>query len=133
MKDDRSPPRNIDEYIASSSPEVRAILEKIRSTIREAAPEAEEKISYRMPTFALRGILIHFAAFKNHIGLYPPVRGDEQLLADVAPYRGEKGNLKFPLDEPIPYALISRIVKFRVKEQLARAEAKRGKKSKKPG
>ena len=86
-----------------------------------------------MPTFALRGILIHFAAFKNHIGLYPPVRGDEQLLADVAPYRGEKGNLKFPLDEPIPYALISRIVKLRVKEQLARAEAKRGKKSKKPG
>ena len=119
MKDDRSPPGNIDEYIASSPPEVRAILEKIRSTIRAAAPEAEEKISYRMPTFALTGILIHFAAFKNHIGLYPPVRGDEQLLADVAPYRGEKGNLKFPLDEPIPYALIGRIVKFRVKEQLA--------------
>ena len=76
----------------------------------------------------MTGILIHFAAFKNHIGLYPPVRGDEQLLADVSSYRGEKGNLKFPLDEPIPYSLMSRIVKFRVKEQLARAEAKRGKK-----
>ena len=74
------------------------------------------------------GNLVHFAAFKKHIGLYPPVKGDEKLQAAIAPYQGEKGNLKFPLDEPIPYALISRIVKVRVQEQMARAEAKRGKK-----
>jgi uncharacterized protein YdhG (YjbR/CyaY superfamily) len=121
-------PKNIDEYIASFSPEVQSILEKIRSTIAEAAPDAEEKISYRMPTFALMGNLVHFAAFKNHIGLYPPVKGDEKLNVEIAPYRGEKGNLRFPLDGPIPYTLISKIVKFRVKEQLATAESKRRKK-----
>jgi uncharacterized protein YdhG (YjbR/CyaY superfamily) len=120
--------RNIDEYIASCSPEIRPILEKIRSTIRAAAPDAQETISYQMPTFALLGNLIHFAAFKKHIGLYPPVKGDEKLQADIASYRGEKGNLKFPLDQPIPYALIGRIVKFRVKEQLERTQSKRGKK-----
>jgi uncharacterized protein YdhG (YjbR/CyaY superfamily) len=123
-----SPPKNIDEYIASFSPEVQSILKKVRSTIRKAAPEALEKISYQIPTFALNGNLIHFAAFKNHIGLYPPVKGDEKLKADVAPYAGEKGNLKFPLDEPIPYGLISRVVKFRVKEQAARARPKRDRK-----
>jgi uncharacterized protein YdhG (YjbR/CyaY superfamily) len=127
MKNDRLAPRNIDEYIASFSLEVRSILEKIRLTIREAAPEAEEKISYQMPTFALLGNLIHFAAFKTHIGLYPPVKGDEKLRAEISRYQGEKGNLKFPLDEPIPYTLISRIVKFRVKEQMERAKSKRGK------
>jgi len=121
-------PRNIDEYIATFAPEVQSILEKIRLTIRKAAPEAEEKISYQIPTFALEGNLIHFAAFKKHIGLYPPVKGDEKLQADLLPYKGEKGNLKFPLHQPIPYALIKRIVKFRVKEQLAREESKRGKK-----
>ncbi len=128
MKSPRTSPRNIDEYIASCSPEVRPILEKIRATIRKAAPDAEEKISYQIPTFALMGNLIHFAAFKRHIGLYPPVKGDEKLKADVSRYRGEKGNLRFPLDEPIPYKLISRIVKFRMKEQLERAEFKRRKK-----
>jgi uncharacterized protein YdhG (YjbR/CyaY superfamily) len=128
MKNDRLRPGNIDEYIASFSPEVQLILEKIRSTIREAAPAAEEKISYQIPTFALMGNLIHFAAFKKHIGLYPPVEGDEELKAEISRYRNERGNLRFPLDEPIPYALISRIVKFRVKEQLERAASKRGKK-----
>ena len=128
MKNHRLQPRNIDEYIASFSPEVQRILEKIRSTIRDAAPGAQEKISYRMPTFTLMGVLIHFAAFKKHIGLYPPVKGDEKLQADIARYRGEKGNLKFPLDEPIPYSLIGRIVKSRVKEQRERAASKRGKK-----
>jgi uncharacterized protein YdhG (YjbR/CyaY superfamily) len=98
-------------------------------TIKKAAPEAEEKISYQIPTFALMGNLVHFAAFKKHIGLYPPVKGDEKLKAEISPYQGEKGNLKFPLDEPIPYALISRIVKFRVTEQLERARSKQGKKS----
>ena len=128
MKNPRLAPRNIDEYIASCPPEVRSILEKIRSTIREAAPEAEERISYQMPTFAFAGNLIHFAAFKKHIGLYPPVNGDEKLQAEISPYRNVRGNLKFPLDQPIPYALIRRIVKARLKEQQARAEAKRGKK-----
>ncbi len=80
MENHRFPPRNIDEYIASFSPEDQSILEKIRLTIREAAPEAEEKISYRMPAFALKGILVYFAAFKKHIGLYPPVRGDAKLI-----------------------------------------------------
>ena len=125
----RSTPKNIDEYIAGFSPEVQAILKKIRSTIRKAAPKATEKISYQMPAFTLERDLIYFAAFKKHIGLYPPVRGDQKLKQDAAPYAGEKGNLKFPLDEPIPYALIGRIVKARVKEQRERAAAKQGRKS----
>lgn len=118
--------RNIDEYIAAFSPEVQAILEKIRSTIRKAAPKAEEKIGYRMPAFTLGGgDLIYFAAFKKHIGIYPPVKGDNKLRREIARYRGEKGNLKFPLDEPIPYALIGRVAGFRVKEHLARVAAAR--------
>ncbi len=120
-------PPDIDAYIAFCPPEVRPILEKIRATIRAAAPEAEEAISYRMPTFVRDGYLVHFATFKKHIGLFPPVRGDEKLEADLAPYRGEKGNLKFPLDEPMPYALIRRVVKARIKEQRERAGSKRGK------
>jgi uncharacterized protein YdhG (YjbR/CyaY superfamily) len=117
----RPAPRTIDEYIAAFSPAVQSILRKIRLTIREASPTAEEKISYRMPAFALGGrILVYFAAFKQHIGLYPPVRGDEKLKKAIAPYAGEKGNLRFPLDRPIPYALITRIVKHRVKEIQAR-------------
>lgn len=88
------------------------------------APDAKEKISYGMPTFASSGNLIHFAAFKNHIGLFPPVKGDAKLQAEIAPYKGEKGNLKFPLDKPIPHALVARIVKFRVKEQARRAESR---------
>lgn len=123
----RSKPRSIDRYIAAFSPEVRSILKKVRSTIRKAAPGAQEKISYGIPAFTMGGALVFFAAFKNHIGLYPPVRGDEKLRKAISPYRGEKGNLKFPLDEPIPYALISRIVKVRVKERRERIATKRGK------
>ncbi len=119
---DRSAARNIDEYIAAFSPEVQSILEKIRLAIRKAAPTAEEKISYKIPTFTLGGrYLIYFAAFKKHIGIFPPVHGDEKLDKEISRYSGEKGNLKFPLDEPIPYALISRVVKFRVKEHLEKA------------
>jgi uncharacterized protein YdhG (YjbR/CyaY superfamily) len=125
---DRSTPGNIDEYIAAFSPEVRSVLEKIRLIIRQAAPEAQEKISYQIPTFALDGILVCFAAFKNHIGLYPPVKGDEKLKQALAPYKGGKGNLKFPLDRPIPYELIRRVVRFRLKEHLESKAAKRGKK-----
>ncbi len=122
---DRSAPGTIDEYIAAFPPDVQAILEKIRLTIREAAPQAQEKISYKMPAFALDGDLIYFAAFKKHIGVYPPVRGDAKLSKEISRYRGEKGNLKFPLDEPIPYELITRVVKFRVKEHVERLRSKR--------
>jgi uncharacterized protein YdhG (YjbR/CyaY superfamily) len=126
---DRSAPKDIDEYIAAFSPEIQSILEKIRVTIREAAPGAEERISYQMPAFTLGGVLVYFAAFKKHIGLYPPVKGDQELRKEISRYQGPKGNLKFPLDERIPYALIRRIVRARVKEQRERVASKRGKKS----
>ena len=113
-------PETIDEYNAGFPPEKRAILEKIRTTIRDAAPEAKEVISYRMPTFTQNGVLVHYAAFKNHIGLYPPVSGDAELEAALAPYAGEKGNLRFPLDRPIPYDLIGRIVKHKLKQNEAK-------------
>jgi uncharacterized protein YdhG (YjbR/CyaY superfamily) len=117
-------PKNIDEYIAGFPKDVQEVLEKIRMTIREAAPEAEETIKYEMPTFMLNGNLVYFAAFKNHIGFYPPVKGFEERRKEITAYEGEKGSLKFPLDQPIPYELIGEIVKFRVKENLERAEAK---------
>lgn len=117
-------PKSIDEYISASPAEVQPILEKIRRTLAAAAPEAQEVISYRMPAFRRHGILVYFAAFKNHIGLYPPVRGDADLMAELARYAGPKGNLKFPLDQPIPYDLIERIALLRVKQDLAAGAAK---------
>lgn len=119
----RPAPGNIDEYIASFSPEVRAILERIRSTVRNAAPDAQETISYGIPAFRLNGVLVYFAAFRKHIGFYPPVRGDAKLERAISTFAGEKGNLRFPLDQPIPYGLIERIVKLRVKQNLRRARA----------
>jgi len=119
--------REIDEYIAAFPPELQAILKEIRRTVRKSAPQAQEKISYRMPAFFLDGVLVYFAAFKMHIGLYPPVKGAPKLPKNLARYRGPKGNLKFPLNEPIPYALIGRIVKARVKERQERAAVKRRK------
>jgi uncharacterized protein YdhG (YjbR/CyaY superfamily) len=121
----RSAPATIDDYIAAFPAEVQSILKKIRLTIRKAVPQAKEKISYKMPAFTLDGDLIYFAAFKKHIGVFPPVRGDEKLSKEISRYRGVKGNLKFPLDEPIPYELIKRVVKFRVKEQAERARSRR--------
>jgi uncharacterized protein YdhG (YjbR/CyaY superfamily) len=117
----RATPKSIDEYIASFAPEVQAILGRIRLTIRNAAPDARETISYKMPAFTLNGILVYFAAFKKHIGLFPPVSGDARLEKAISPYAGEKGNLRFPLDQPIPYGLIERIVKLRVKQNLSKA------------
>jgi uncharacterized protein YdhG (YjbR/CyaY superfamily) len=108
-------PKTIDEYIARFSPEIRTILQKIRLIIHEAAPAAYERISYGIPTVDLVGGPVHFAAFNKHIGFYPPVRGDAKLMKEVSPYAGPKGNLQFPLDKPIPYALISRVVKTRAK------------------
>jgi uncharacterized protein YdhG (YjbR/CyaY superfamily) len=126
MAGKRTKSKSIDDYIAEFPPRVQAILKKIRRTIRAAAPSAEEVISYRMPAFKQDGMLVYFAAFKNHIGLYPPIRGDAKLAKAIAPYAGEKGNLRFPLDEPIPYDLIEKIAKLRVKQNLAKA-AKRKK------
>jgi uncharacterized protein YdhG (YjbR/CyaY superfamily) len=121
MAGKQNTPRDIDDYISGFAPEVQRILQRIRSTVRNAAPAAEETISYQMPAFTQHGVLVYFAAFKAHIGLYPPVRGDAAIENAVAPYAGEKGNLRFPLDEAIPYALITRIVKLRLKQNIAKA------------
>lgn len=101
---------SVDEYLAGVSPEARPVLEEIRAIARRTAPEAEELISYQMPAFRQRRIFIYYAAFKKHIGIYPPVHGDADLEAALLPYRGPKGNLKFPLDQPMPYDLIRRVV-----------------------
>jgi len=111
--------------------DVQEILQKVRETILTAAPKAKEVISYQIPAFRQRGILVYFAAWKNHIGLYPPISGDAAIEKAVAKFAGPKGNLQFPLDEPIPYNLIKRIVKLRVKQDRERDEAKRNKRKKK--
>lgn len=110
--------RTIDDYIAGCPESVKPILEQIRALVRENAHGATEAIMYQMPTFVLNGNLVHFAAFKRHIGLYPPVTGSAELRAEVARYEGPKGALRFPLDEPIPYDLIARIVRYRVAENI---------------
>jgi uncharacterized protein YdhG (YjbR/CyaY superfamily) len=119
---------DICHYIATFPAKVRGMLEKVRKTIRRTAPDAEEVISYQMPAFKQNGILVFFAAWKEHIGLYPPISGDPALEKAVARYAGPKGNLQFPLDEPIPYDLIERIVKLRVKQNEAKAAAQRKRK-----
>ena len=119
--------KDIDGYISQFPCDVQTILEQVRATIRKAAPEATEIISYQMPAFRRYGILVYFAAWKKHIGLYPPISGDKPLEEALARYAGPKGNLQFPVDEPIPYDLIERIVKLRVKQDEAKAEARRKK------
>ena len=126
MKSDTSPPATIDEYIAALPPVVQAILRKIRAVLRRAAPDAQETISDRMPALRQSGVLLYFAAFRNHIGLYPPVRGDAAIEKEASPYAGEKGNLRFPLDRPIPYDLIERIARLRVMQDRAKSAARRG-------
>lgn len=121
MATSRSVPANVDKYIATFPPEVRAVLQRVRQVVREAAPDAQEVISYRMPAFKLSGILVYFAAFKSHIGFYPPIRGDARIEKAASAYAGEKGNLRFPLDRPIPFDLISRLTRLRVKQDLAKA------------
>lgn len=118
----------IDEYIAGFPAEIQAILQQIRATIHAAAPDAQETISYQMPTFTLHGNLVHFAAFKAHIGFYPTPSGTEHFQAALAPYKSGKGSVRFPLDQPIPYDLVAEIVRFRVAENLAKAAAKRKRK-----
>jgi uncharacterized protein YdhG (YjbR/CyaY superfamily) len=116
-------PTTIDEYIAGYPPEVQAILKKVRSTIKAAAPDAVEAIKYQIPTFVLNGNLVSFAAYKQHIGLYPVPAGTQKFQKAVAVYQTAKSTLRFPLDEPIPYDLISRLVKYLIKEHAARARA----------
>jgi uncharacterized protein YdhG (YjbR/CyaY superfamily) len=125
MRTNQTVPKNIDEYIAGYPKDVQQILEKVRMTIKKAAPDAEEKISYQMPTFTLNGnYLIYFAAYKKHIGLYPAPIGNAEFKEKLSAYGAGKGTAKFPLDKPIPFDLIGKIVKFRIKENLARAGAK---------
>ena len=111
-------PNTIDEYIAGFPESVQLVLEQVRTTIQTAAPEAKETISYAIPTFTLNGNLVHFAAFKNHIGFYPTPTGMESFEKDFAPYKTGKGSVQFPLDKPIPLNLITKLVKFRIKENL---------------
>lgn len=120
-------PKDIDAYIAAFPRNVQTLLGKLRRAIRAAAPKATEVISYKMPAFKQHGMLVYFAGFKGHIGLYPPVRGNAALQKAVARYAGPKGNLRFPYDEPLPLALITRIVRHKVKEDAARARARKKK------
>ena len=120
-------PTDIDGYFSKFPADVQAILEQVRATIRRAAPDAKEIISYQMPAFKQYGILVYFAAWKQHVGMYPPISGDKALEKAVARYAGPKGNLQFPLDEPMPIDVIERIVRLRVKQDLAKAAAKRKK------
>lgn len=109
----------VDEYIGTFPKNVQDILQKLRQTIRKAAPEANEKISYQIPTFAFHGNLVHFAAFKNHIGFYPAPSGIEAFKKELSRYKGAKGSVQFPISEPLPFSVVSKIVKFRVQENLA--------------
>ena len=115
---------SIDEYIATFPKDIQKILEELRATIKAAAPDSEEKISYQMPTFFLNGNLVHFAAFKKHIGFYPTPSGIEAFQKELSVYDGAKGSVQFPIDEPMPLKLISRIVKFRAAENIKKAKIK---------
>ena len=121
-------PANVDAYIATFPRDVQALLRKVRGTIRKAAPKAREIISYNIPAYRQNKVLIYFAGFKRHIGLYPPVRDDAALQKAAAPHAGPKGNLQFPYDEPLPLALIARIVRHKVKQDLAKAAPKKKRK-----
>ncbi|MFU1795351.1 iron chaperone [Paenibacillus azoreducens] len=119
---------SIDEYISTFAPEVQDILQSIRQVIKESAPDAKEKISYQMPTFELHGNLVHFAAFKHHIGFYPAPDGVEAFKEEIKPYHTSKGTIQFPIDQPIPYELIRKIVLFRAARNTEKANSKKVKK-----
>lgn len=125
MEPKPTPFTTIDEYIAGFPPETQAILQELRAVIRAAAPEAQEKISYQMPTFALHGNLVHFAAWKTHIGLYPTASGTQAFQQELAAYTTSKGAVRFPLDQPLPFDLIRKIVAFRVEEARQKAAQKK--------
>lgn len=128
MKENKAICKSIDEYILEFPIEIQEILKKLRKVIKESAPDAEEKISYQMPTFVLHGNLVHFAAFKNHIGFYPAPSGIDAFKDELSEYKGGKGSIQFPLEKPLPYDLIRKIVKFRVAENIEKAEQKLKKK-----
>ncbi|CAD0009705.1 iron chaperone [Flavobacterium chungangense] len=119
-----SKPVNIDEYIGSFPNDVQEVLEKVRMVIHKAAPDAKEKISYSMPAFEQNGIVVYFAAFKNHIGLYALPSGHEQFKEALSKYKSGKGSVQFPLNHPMPFDLITKIVKFRVQENLEKVKHK---------
>jgi uncharacterized protein YdhG (YjbR/CyaY superfamily) len=123
--DKNNPPEDIDEYIAGFPPEVQGILTRIRQVVQKAAPDAEETISYQIPTFRGHQNLVHFAAYKNHVGFYPTSSGIEKFKSELEGYKLSKGTVQFPLDQPIPYELIARVAAFRVAEDQARADAKK--------
>ena len=118
-------PASVDEYIASFDPKVRAMLTKVRTVVTSAAPNAVEVISYRMPALKQSGVLVYYAAFKGHIGFYPPIKGNARLEKAASAYAGGKGNLRFPYDKPIPYELIGALTRFRAEQDLAKASAPR--------
>ena len=120
-------PKDVDSYIASRPEAQQVLLKKVRRTIRAAAPRAREVISYQMPAYRQHGILVFFAGFNSHIGLYPPVRGNAALEKAVVKYAGPKGNLRFPCDQPLPLALIARIVRHQARQDLAKAAARKRK------
>ena len=125
--------KTMDEYIDSFPEDVRRILNELRQTIQEVAPEAQETISYQMPTFVLNGNLVHFAAFENHIGFYPTPSGIESFKQELSGYKSAKGSVQFPIHEPLPLPLISRIVAYRVEENLRRKPKKSSNKKSQKG
>ncbi len=124
MENKRPTPASVDDYISGFAPEIQLLLQKVRQVVRRAAPDAEELISYQIPAYKQAGMLVYFAAFKNHLGFYPPIKGDEKLEDAAAPYAGEKGNLRFPYNQPIPFELIERITCLRVRQNLDKMAAK---------
>ena len=130
MEENKTIPKSIDEYIVQFPLEIQEKLKKLRGVIKESAPEAQEKISWGMATFVLHGNLVHFAAFKNHIGFYPSPSGIDNFKEELSEFKGSKGAIQFPLTKEIPYELISKIVEFRVAENIKNAEDKLKKKTK---
>jgi len=125
MKTNQIETKTVDDYIASFPKETQVILKKVRLTIKKAAPDTEETIKYQIPTYTLMGNVLSFAGYKNHIGVYPAPAGTKKFQKELAGYRAAKSSVRFPLDQPIPYDLISQLVKFRVKEHLASVKGKR--------
>jgi uncharacterized protein YdhG (YjbR/CyaY superfamily) len=124
MQANQKPAETMDEYIAGFPKDIQIVLKKIRATIRKAAPDAEEAIKYQIPTFVQNGNLVHFAAYKHHIGFYPTSKAIVKFKKELAPYEQSKGTIRFPLDRPIPLGLIGRIAKSRVQDNLMKAKAK---------
>jgi len=116
--------KNVEEYISGFPRNVRTLLEQMRTTIKKAAPEAQEVISYQMPAYKCFGALAYFAGYKSHIGFYPTASGIKAFKKELSIYKGAKGSVQFPLDKPLPVSLITKIVKFKVKQNVEKAESK---------